>query len=76
MAKLNENEKRALEAIKDTCDDLDGYLFTRRNDAMLALVELFRDGLRAGGYYIDLLNKGFIEEEPDSFYGMGLWVNT
>lgn len=73
---LNENERKALEAIVETCDDIDGDLFTRRNDAVLALVKLFKDGFRAGGYYIDLLNKGYIDEEPDDFYGTGLWVNA
>ena len=76
MTNLNENEKKALDAIIATCDDLDGDLFTRRGDALRALVELFRDGFRAGGYYIDLMNKGYLSEEEDDGYGMGLWVNA
>ena len=76
MAGLNDNERKALDAIVGTCDDLDGDLFTRRNDALLALVKLFKDGFRAGGYYIDLMNKGYLEEESDDGYGVGLWVNA
>lgn len=74
MNKLNENETKALNAIIDTCDDLDGYLFTRLTDAIVALCALFGDGHVAGGYYASLLDKGYLSLEPDDFYGMGLWV--
>ena len=73
---LNENEKRALNAIIETCDDLDGELFTRVTDAGTAVLEEFDyNGHVAGGYITDLINKGFIEIEEDDFYGDGMWVN-
>ena len=77
MTNLNENERKALNAIIDTCDDLDGDLFTRMTDAMLAVMEAFDwNGHVAGGYMASLIKKGYLEEEPDDFYGMGLWVNA
>lgn len=76
MAKLNENEKKALDAIISTCDDLDGDLFTRLSDAITALMQEFNtNGHVAGGYIITLMNKGYIDLEPDDIYGVGLWVN-
>lgn len=74
---LNESERKALDAIIATCDELDGDLFTRMSDAMLAVIKLFDwNGHVAGGYVADLMKKGFLDEEPDDFYGMGLWVNA
>lgn len=76
MKRLNENERRALDVIVETCDDLDGDLFTRMSDVVLALVGVFHDGKVAGGYIADLIRKGYLDVEPDDFYGDGVWVNA
>ena len=75
MTTLTKGESRALNLIIDTCDDLDDYLFTRREDAIAALVDHYGDAQVAGGYYTNLLKKGYIEEEGDDGYGVGVWVN-
>ena len=41
MHNLNENEIKAMNAILETCDDIDGEYFTRLGDAVLALVKIF-----------------------------------
>lgn len=77
MKNLNENEAKALNAIIETCDDLDGDLYTRLSDAVLAVMKTFDyNGQVAGGYIADLMKKGYLDEEPDEYYGMGLWVNA
>lgn len=77
MKNLNENERKALDAIIGTCDDLDGDLFTRLTDAVMAVMKAFDyNGQVAGGYIADLMKKGYLDEEPDEFYGMGIWVNA
>lgn len=83
MKKLNENERTALDAIVETCDDLDGDLFTRLEDAMEAVTKALggnwkrtEDRFAAGWYIADLMKEGYLDEEPDEFYGMGLWVNA
>lgn len=74
---LNENEKKALDAILATCDDLDGDYFTRLIDAADAVLKAFdNNGHVAGGYISDLIRKGIITLEDDDFYGTGLWVNA
>ena len=76
MTKLNANERRALNVIIDTCDDLDRDLFTRLIDAAQALMDAFDgNGQVAGGYIADLMKKGYLDLEEDDFYGAGLWVN-
>ena len=75
MRNLNENETIALNAIIDTCDEIENDLFTRLSDAMLALVDAFKDGKTAGGYFTDLQAKGYLELEEDA-YGVGVWVNA
>ena len=77
MKNLNENETKALNAILSTCDDLDGEMFTRLQDAVMAVMEVFDfNGQVAGGYISDLISKGYLDEEDDEFYGTGLWVNV
>lgn len=70
---LNENERKAMTAICDDCDDLDGWGFDRPSDMMLALLDAF-DGNphRAGGYLKDLIDKGLVEIEP---YEDEVWIN-
>ena len=58
--KLTANEIKALAAIIDTCDDIDGDLFTRIPDALDAMFEVFGDCAMADRYYTDLLKKGYI----------------
>lgn len=79
---LNENENKALEAIVSTCEDLDGDLFTRLDDAIDAVAEMISGNpesrearFSAGAYITDLLKKGYIDEEPDDIHGMGIWVS-
>ena len=38
---LNENEIKAINAILETCDDIDGEYFTRIDDAIMAIVKVF-----------------------------------
>lgn len=76
MTKLNENETKALNAIVGTCDEIEGDLFTRLKDAVFALVDEFGDGYVAGGYLVDLMEKGYLDVEEDDFYGTGIWVNA
>lgn len=62
---LNENERKALGAIIDTCDEIDGEGFTRQVPMMLAVMKVFdNNGQRAGGYIADLINKNLIMIEP------------
>ena len=58
---LNENEKRAMRAICDDCDDIDGYGFTRMGDMAYALLSEFGNSHVAGGYMSDLDEKGLID---------------
>lgn len=75
--KLNENERKALDIILDTCDDIGEDYFTRMEDIVMPLLKAFDwNGQVVGGYITDLMKKGFLDEEPDDFYGMGLWVNA
>lgn len=76
MKNLNENERRALDVIIETCDDLDGDLFTRLQDIVLALIKEFGDGHAVGGYITQLQKKGFIDFDDDDGYGVGIWVNA
>ena len=74
--KLTADEKRALAAIIETCDNLDGDLFTRPADAVLAIIDtLGCSGQAAGGYITSLGNKGILDTEEDG-YGLGFWVNV
>ena len=74
--KLTADEKRALGAIIATCDNLDGDLFTRPADAVLAIIDtLGCSGQAAGGYITSLGNKGILDTEEDG-YGLGFWVNA
>lgn len=76
IVKLTADEKRALAAIIGTCDTLDGDLFTRPADAVLAIIDaLGCSGQAAGGYITSLGNKGILDTEEDS-YGLGFWVNV
>ena len=75
MHNLNENEIKAMNAILETCDDIDGEYFTRLGDAVLALVKTFGNGNVAGGYFTALENKGVLEMDEDSC-GPCLWVNV
>lgn len=72
---LNENEIKAINAILETCDDIDGEYFTRIDDAIMALVKVFGNGNIAGGYFTALENKGVFETDEDSC-GPCLWVNV
>lgn len=72
MTKLNENENKALSAICDDCDELDGYGFTRVGDALIALIGVFGDPKVAGGYITDLIKKNLIEFD---LHEDEVWVN-
>lgn len=77
MKNLNENERKALDAIIETCDDLDGDLFTRKEDAAMAVLKAFDyNGQVAGGYISQLIDKGYLDFEEDDGYGIGVWVNA
>lgn len=77
MKNLNENEAKALRAICDDCDELDGWGFTRISPMVLAVMAAFdNNGQVAGGYIRDLMDKNLIEAdahedtvwiEPDVF---------
>ena len=75
MQKLNENEIKAMNAILETCDYIDGEYFNRLGDAILALCEVFGNGTDAGAYLMALVNKGALEMDEDA-YGIGLWVKV
>lgn len=77
MKNLNENEMRALFAVIDTCDELDGELFTRLPDVMAKLsLDVFDDPNACGGYVTQLQRKGYLSFEEDDGYGMGIWVDV
>lgn len=60
--KMNENEVKALKAICNDYDEIDGYGFTRPADMAWALFEAFdHNGQVAGGYITSLVDKGLIE---------------
>ena len=69
---LNENETKAIKAICDDCDDIDGYGFTRVTNMVLALMRVFNNGQVVGGYISDLMDKGLIEVEVGEDE---VWVN-
>ena len=70
---LNDNEKRALKAICDDCDDLDGWGFTRVSSVANVLADVF-DGnpQRAGGYIKCLADKGYVDV---NVFDDEVWVN-
>lgn len=77
MKSLNANETKALNAILEDCDDIEGEYFTRQKDAIKALTKVFGDAKVAGGYFTDLSDKGFLAiDDEDDFYGTGIWVNV
>lgn len=73
MKNLSSDEKKVLEIITDTCEDIDGELFTRFSDFAS---ELFVN-IDEAKNYMDCLGslqyKGFITIDSD-VHGIGVWV--
>lgn len=62
MIKLNDNEAKAMRAICQDCDEIDGYGFTRISNMCEAVAIAFdRNYHKAGGYISALLDKNLID---------------
>lgn len=62
MKHLNDNERKALEAVCYDCDNLDGWGFTRIWDMCEAVAKAFDNNYqRAGGYIKVLKEKRLID---------------
>ena len=68
---MNDNETKAIRAICDDCDELDGWGFTRPGHMVAALLKVFRSGEVAGGYIRDLMDKNVIDVD---FRDDTVWV--
>lgn len=60
MATLNENEVKALVAICNDCDEIEGEGFTRIGHMINALMGAFGNYQKVGGYIADLMEKDCI----------------
>lgn len=69
---MSDNEKKALSAICNDCDELDGWGFTRIADMVMAVCAEFGNNAQvAGGYISDFIAKGIIELDE---IGNEVWV--
>ena len=74
---LTDGERRALDIILGTCDEVGNDYYTRLPDMVLALVEKLGNAQAAGGYITALSEKGILDFEDDyDGYGRGVWVNV